>query len=187
MKKTFNLFIFIILPFAGNSQTYVSDSVTYRYVGSMSEENGELLLRQFHLNNYITKLPLVYETEIIRDGDFITLRTPLGPVLEDSIPKDFTPWRIKIIGITIQNRTDPKKISLKNGINITEQTFFRESDMGVYHTDNEAYIPINTMDSPYVTVIWQLIDFNRDGKQDQLRFCLINSRDICEIFYCHPK
>jgi len=188
MKATSITVLFItILSYNGNSQTFVSDSVAYRYVGNLSEDDGEILLRQFGLKNHITELPYAFKTEIIRDGDLIAVRTPLGPVLENLIPEDFEPWRIKIIGIAIQNRTDPRKTTLKNGNTISEQTFFGVSDMAVYHTDTGAFIPIQSMDSPNVTIIWQLIESNRDGKHKQLIFHLITSRDICEIIYCHPK
>jgi hypothetical protein len=184
------LFIVLFIGFVSNKgicQTFISDSVAYVYVGNLSDDNGKILLRQFGLKNYVTKLPQAYKTEIIRDGDLISLKTPQGPVLEDLIPKDFKPWRIKIVGVTIQNRTDVKKTILKDGTSLLEQTFFGESDMEVYNTDNETFIPLETQDSPNVTIIWQLIVSNRNGEPKQLRFHLINSRDICEIIYCHPR
>lgn len=172
MKNIFIITFFnLVVIFNANSQSFISDSIIYRYVGNLSEDDGKILLRQFGLKDQITN-----RTEIIRDGDLIAIRTQLEQK-----------WRIKIVGITIQNRTDLKKTLLNDGRSILQQTFFGVSDMFVYHTDTEALIPIQSMDSPSVTVIWQLLDLNRDGSSKQLIFNLITSRDICEIIYCHPK
>ncbi len=177
----------IICALYSKGQSFVSDSVEYKYVGSMSAENGERLLSQMRRVNHATKRPYYFPTEIIRDGDIITIITPQGPVLESIIPDDFEPWRYLIVTIMIQDKTALKTGNLNDGSKMLEQSFLGYAEMGVYHSDTEALIPSSSLDSPYVHITWQLIDTNRDGKHEQLRFFMITSRDICEIIYCHPK
>jgi hypothetical protein len=168
-------------------QSFISDSVEYKYVGSMSAEDGERLLRQMGRINHATTRPDYFPSEIIRDGDLITIITPQGPILESNIPDDFEPWRYSIVSIMIQNRTALKSGNLIDGSKTLEQTFVGYAEMGVYNSETEALIPSKSFDSPYVNIIWQLIDSNKDGKHEQLRFHMITSRDICETIYCHPK
>lgn len=181
------ILLFSTLTYTGNSQIFVSDSIAYKYFGNLSEEDGKKLLSQFRLKDIITKLPWSFPTQISRDGDFISIETPQGPILESTIPSDFTPNRIKILSLTIQNKAAIRDTIINDGTHIKEQMFFGDIQAGVYHIDTKAFVPLTSIDSPYVTIIWRSYDYNKDNKIDHLRLCIINSRDIGAIYYCQPK
>ena len=152
-------------------QVYVTDSITYRYIGEATPERAQSYLRQFGLKNHVTD-----KTEITRNGDFIEVRTDLSP-------KPLA----RLIEIILQSKTDPHLDTLQNGIRVAEDIANGISRSGILYTESGYFSKSNTVESPYVTIWWILYDKDEDNIYEELEFKLVTSLDIAQIYHCHLK
>lgn len=151
-----------------SQQIYVTDSIAYKYAGEASEIRAKSYLRQFGCVDEITD-----RTKVIRDGDFINIVTKLEKE-----------GRYKVVNITRNSQTDLKTVQESDYIE-NYQTIYGYMEGSVYFEELDYYNPINSVESPYVTVYWIIRDFDDDKKFERLELHLINSKDIIQIFHCH--
>jgi len=149
----------------------MSDSITYGYGGSGDPDEIASYLRQFGCIDTVTD-----QTIIDRNGDYIQIISPLKKE-----------GNFKVITITAQSKIALRTTVQEDGTLMRLQLISGYAEGNIYYEELDYFDPINSIESPYMSVNWIVYDSDGDEVFERLELKLINSKDIVQRYHCHLK
>ena len=165
------LLLLAFISVSAFSQTYISDSITYIYSGSGDPDEVASYLKQFGCIDQVTD-----QTIVDRTGDYIQIVTPLKKE-----------GNYKIVTITAQAKSELRTTYQEDSTLMGLQLINGYAEGNIYYEELDYFDPIKSIESPYLSVNWIVYDSDGDEVFERLELRLINSKDIIQIFHCHPE
>ena len=91
----------------------------------------------------------------------------------------------KVITIKAQSKTELRTTVQEDSTLMGLQLISGYAEGNIYYEELDYFDPINSIESPYLSVNWIVYDSDSDEVFERLELKLINSKEIIQIYHCH--